>query len=289
MYFFLSLIMHSSFFPTSISHVYKFQVKNEGPTCAIMGGTHGNEPCGIQLVDWLRSSFLTEHQLQHGTLYVILGNPLATAKGTRFIDCDLNRQFDPASMGAGYEAQRATELKTILSKLDYFLDIHSTSSKSVPMICSANTFKHLHLCRSLPVEYITTGWLGRNQGLATDEFVDACDGIGITVECGSHLDASAFDIAKQAALIFLHQLGCIEYDVTSCTNPKHIDLFNSIYPKTEHFQFTVPSESFYSLKKGDVYAHDGLSEYRAPEDCVMVMPAAIPRVGEEACYLGRAF
>jgi succinylglutamate desuccinylase/GNAT superfamily N-acetyltransferase len=59
---------------------------------AVVGGTHGNERLGIELVKhWQRDPT----QLHRSTLLVtpILANPPAIVKNVRFIDTDLNRQF----------------------------------------------------------------------------------------------------------------------------------------------------------------------------------------------------
>ncbi len=61
---------------------------------AIVGGTHGNEFSGIYaLKQWqantsitTRDSFSTEH---------VFANPSAYHANKRYLDCDLNRQFDP--------------------------------------------------------------------------------------------------------------------------------------------------------------------------------------------------
>ncbi|MGZ7395418.1 hypothetical protein ACXWSU_09255, partial [Streptococcus pyogenes] len=80
---------------------------------AIVGGTHGNEFSGIYaLKQWqqnsetvTRSSFSTE---------LFFANPCAYQANKRYLDCDLNRQFDPKLLAdqslANYEQSRAKVL-----------------------------------------------------------------------------------------------------------------------------------------------------------------------------------
>lgn len=65
---------------------------------AIFGGTHGNELSGVLLVrHWEEDGA----EVQRAGLQVkpFIANPRAVEKGSRYIDCDLNRVFDPAQLG----------------------------------------------------------------------------------------------------------------------------------------------------------------------------------------------
>ncbi|WP_017301157.1 aspartoacylase [Nodosilinea nodulosa] len=103
---------------------------------AIVGGTHGNELIGVQLVKKFgqrpdlvqRSTFSTQ---------VLLGNPQAVAARARYIDRDLNRSFERDRLNdktlAGCEDRRARHLDQAIgptgdAPVDVIVDLHSTTS-----------------------------------------------------------------------------------------------------------------------------------------------------------------
>lgn len=103
---------------------------------AVTGGTHGNELTGVYLVKhWLsqpeavqRESFTTE---------LHLSNPAAISEIRRYIDQDLNRQFNINDLNnaalQGYEQQRAKQLNKLLGpkenpRIDFIIDLHTTTA-----------------------------------------------------------------------------------------------------------------------------------------------------------------
>ena len=106
---------------------------------AVTGGTHGNEPNGVELARHLqrhpelaaRGSFDTT---------VLITNPAAVAKSVRYVEEDLNRCFlqkDLADDGrSSLEAVRARELNAILGPkgtpdaTDYIIDLHNTTANT---------------------------------------------------------------------------------------------------------------------------------------------------------------
>lgn len=103
---------------------------------AITGGTHGNELTGVHLIKhWSkspeavkRSSFETE---------VHLANPKANEEVRRYIDQDLNRQFNVRDLNnpdlQGCEQQRAKTLNSLLGpkedpRIDFVIDLHTTTA-----------------------------------------------------------------------------------------------------------------------------------------------------------------
>ncbi|WBA19502.1 aspartoacylase [Salinivibrio kushneri] len=109
---------------------------------AIVGGTHGNEFSGIYaLKQWqsnpaitARDSFSTEH---------VFANPSAYSANKRYVDCDLNRQFDPKLLAdyslANYEQSRAKALNQQLGpkgdpRVDFIIDLHNTTSNMGPTL-----------------------------------------------------------------------------------------------------------------------------------------------------------
>ncbi|XP_044106204.1 aspartoacylase-like [Neovison vison] len=116
-------------------HVTKDPIKK----VAIFGGTHGNELTGVFLVKhWLENG--TEIQRTGLEVKPFITNPRAVKKCTRYINCDLNRVFDPENLGKTmskdlpYEVRRAQEIKHLFGpkdnedSYDIIFDLHNTTS-----------------------------------------------------------------------------------------------------------------------------------------------------------------
>ena len=118
---------------------------------AIVGGTHGNERIGIELIrQWTadrtaleRSTFKTS---------VMIGNPIATKANRRYCDADMNRQFSkkdiadrteqsktipPTASLVSAESLHAISLNELLGpkgaineqfECDFIIDLHSSNS-----------------------------------------------------------------------------------------------------------------------------------------------------------------
>jgi len=156
--------------PSNIWHV---KGKNQdGPNVVILGGTHGNERTGIELVTFLmrtlgipegRSGESIERDDVRGNLFLGFGNPEAIAKNTRYADAnrkqDLNRCFAAdllADLSLDFaDLRRARELVPLFQQTDLLLDIHATSSPSPPFVCCSLEAPGLRdLCRRIPTTHV---------------------------------------------------------------------------------------------------------------------------------------
>ncbi len=186
-------------------------------TVTILGGVHGNELVGIQVVRKL------VEKLQSGALYVdnpnaelivAIGNPLAVEKNARGSEAgqDLNRSFSCDLLESfneqcsSYEANRALVLAPLLRRTDVLVDLHATNKPSEPFIRIAGrcTKRHMDIASwfvNLPGSEETDK--GRTKLLVdpnhvigsrmstTDEFVNSFGGFGICVETGEATDKRA--------------------------------------------------------------------------------------------------
>lgn len=85
----------------------------------VIGGMHGNEPLGIEVVKQLALR-------KFKNIDTILANKQAITKNTRFIKTDLNRTF-PGKLGdSNYETNRAAEIVKLCKKYDVVFDFHNT-------------------------------------------------------------------------------------------------------------------------------------------------------------------
>lgn len=85
----------------------------------VIGGMHGNETLGIDLVKNLQNNPLQN-------VSCVLANTEAIAANKRFTGEDLNRSFPGKTSGKTYEQRRAAELLKICEKYDVVLDFHNT-------------------------------------------------------------------------------------------------------------------------------------------------------------------
>ncbi len=98
----------------------------------VMGGTHGNEWGGIQLVKNWRAQTPAEWQDYPFEVILRLANPDAVRHNRRYLDQDLNRSFratdlsDPSQQNR--EMQRARSLQPDLQQVDFLLDLHNTTA-----------------------------------------------------------------------------------------------------------------------------------------------------------------
>lgn len=94
------------------------------PIVVIIGCVHGNELLGKRVITAL-------HKLKiiKGTLITVIANPLALKNKKRFIDVDLNRCF-PGKRKGGIEEKIAYYLTKKIRKVNYVIDIHSTTANT---------------------------------------------------------------------------------------------------------------------------------------------------------------
>ena len=124
----------------------KIEGHKKGPTMVFFGGIHGNETAGVFALNHVFGELNAKHI--SGTLYAITGNTEALRQNKRYLNHDLNRLWFQERIE---EIQGKTQLKTeeaellelfkiIHDILDtetgpfYFIDFHTTSSKTIPFI-----------------------------------------------------------------------------------------------------------------------------------------------------------
>lgn len=92
---------------------------------ALVGGTHGNEPIGREVVSIIEE----EDRDFQNEVQCFFGNPRAISMQKRYVDCDLNRAFGKNGVRKGYEKQRAQELESeIRGSFDFCIDLHTTTT-----------------------------------------------------------------------------------------------------------------------------------------------------------------
>lgn len=122
---------------------------------ALVGGTHGNETSGIQLIkNWQKHGIPEQFQALNISLHI--ANQAALNANVRFVEEDLNRQFTLDGLASSNSSKEAILAKAINAELgpkgasntDFVIDIHNTTSEmgAALIILEADEF-HVQLAR----------------------------------------------------------------------------------------------------------------------------------------------
>lgn len=194
----------------------------------ILGGIHGNELVGVEIIKWLQGILSSSppslfHNMT-GELMIGLGNPNAINLNKRATSNqeDLNRCFTTVSEettknelnNLSYEKQRALEIRPILNATSILIDIHATNKPSPPFIrIAGNKFTEDH---KRVINYFSNSniilrdinyTIGNGLISTTDEFVgnNNKNGIGICYEVGQASDMSCMNNVKKEIKLFLEK------------------------------------------------------------------------------------
>lgn len=185
--------------------------KQEGPTIVYFAGIHGNETAGVFA---LKNVFSTINPEQvKGTIYGILGNLKALENHQRYIDQDLNRIWLDVNLNAlekrsnlNTEENEQVELFRLLRGIlshsttpYYFIDLHTTSSKTLPFITINDAIINRKFSRHFPVPIV----LGIEEHLEGPllSYINQLGYVSLGFESGQHDEFSA--ISNNIAFIFL--------------------------------------------------------------------------------------
>ena len=281
-----------------------------GPSVAILGGTHGDELTGIEVVKHFLHTFGIEDCSRgievskeiKGELLLIFGNPKAIAlrqRGTTegrdlnryFIDEDLQRE---PSTEDPYDLVRARELAPLLASADFVFDIHATSAESPPFIvCGNDSSKHREIFQIFPVEYILMDLynvLAMDEGLkhraTADAYVEQCGGVAIGYETGKEDDLSrVIDIVQEMNRALQH-VGIFEREaikIHETVSQQLYTLTHSIQAKDSYFKYVQGMDSGWQLvQKGQIIGHylNGENEC-APEQGMLLFPKSPHKIKKD--------
>lgn len=233
--------------------------KNYGPILLLVGGVHGNEPAGIQAIHetLLQLSYMEDHV--QGSIYGIRGNLQALEQKRRYIDRDLNRvwSMDP-------QIQRdttAAEHREFLAIREFIhdikshqgdrhlilLDLHTTSSESLPFILCSNDPRNRRLVKPIPVPTIF-GVENRIKG-TLNNYLDDLGDSAIVFEAGRHDDP--FSVMYHKSIIQLMLVG------TGLVNQADLgdfeDMVGSLYHHCRSMQFIFEIMFRYGIKPGEQF------------------------------------
>jgi succinylglutamate desuccinylase len=260
-----------------IPGVVRFSGEQPGPALVILGGIHGNEPCGVYAVEKLLAMLTGgELILTCGTLTLITANTEALKQNVRFVVANLNRLFkDNSSVVDCAEVRRAEELKPLLAKAAYVLDLHSTSQPSPPFIVCEEGDRSF--AERLGVDWIVTGWAALDPALEGDTCTWASKhgAQAVTLECGQHNDPTAPEFAFAAAMRALSGLGMVSvpHAKEPSQSPNVIKLYHAHILTRPDFAYSRSYRGFAPIAEGECIGSDSQGEYCAPRAGRIIFPA----------------
>lgn len=310
-----------------VSH--RYQAMRPGTALMITGAVHGNETCGTQAIRRLIAALDSgEIVLSSGSLTLVpVCNPLAYARKERHGDRNLNRRLIPTEQAQEFEDHVANWLCPLMAQHDVLLDLHSFRGEGQPFVLvgpennlgKLEPFRHatpeLALAMRLGVRRLVDGWLSTYDkgmarrraalppdasalqiadadtsfGIGTTEYMRSVGGYAMTLECGSHDDPAAPEVAWNAIRRTLDWLGLTSGEpVPADTGMEALHLEEVIDKRNKADRFVRTWASFDMVSAGELIGiHADGTEVRAPFDGRIVFPDPGAEAGEEWFYLAR--
>ena len=219
------------------------------PEVAVVGGIHGDEPCGARAVERLLDADLAPER----PVRLIVANEAALDAGERYLDADLNRAFPGNPDAAAREVRLAAELLDALAGCTT-LAIHSTQSYAEPfaVIDSMDEVTRA-VAPHLPVDAV----------IQTDAFTEGRlieHPHTLEVEAGLQGSERAADNAYWLARAFLAATGAISApgadDVIDAGGREDVSVFRlrERIPKPEAEAYEVFARNFERVEAGERFA-----------------------------------
>ncbi|MCH2158009.1 MAG: aspartoacylase [Oleiphilaceae bacterium] len=268
----------------------------------IVGGTHGNERTGVQLIRRLQVS-PTELERNHFVAKTLLANQLAMANNRRYLDQDLNRCFSEellSNIPENREQSRAKEIneqfgpKGPNTQTDWIIDLHTTTANmGITLIVQQNDPLALDMALYVQKQLPGAVIFYEDNAPTTNSFLCSIAKHGFLIEVGpvaqGLLRWDAFEHTRQAlshALDFIDlqlsgqlSLPSIrEADVFQFTEKLHLprdesgEIIGMIHPQLQDQDYCQlsPGEPIFILDTGETV----LFEYHEPVYVAFVNEAA---------------
>ncbi len=291
---------------TGVPFFWSFAAEAPGPHVMVTAVVHGNELCGALVLDRLLTAGLrpVRGRLTLGFCNVAAHLAFDPAYPTlsRFVDEDLNRVWDAATLNgarSSVELARARAIRPLLDTADLLLDIHSMQNPTEPLVLAGACQKGLDLARRVGFPATIVVDAGHAAGARMRDygfFHDPGDPrAALLVECGQHWARSSETVALQTTLRFLLAAGTVEPSaVRDWLGPpprpqRVVQVTQPVTVRHASFAFVAPYVGMETIPRaGTVIAHDGGEPITTPyDDCVLIMPSRRLAVGQTAVRLGR--
>jgi succinylglutamate desuccinylase len=213
------------------------------PEVAIVGGIHGDEPCGRTAVEALLAADPDVEQ----PVKLIVANEAAISEGVRYVEEDLNRAFPGSPDAETHEGRLAHELLTEIRGC-HVLSLHSTRSYPAPFALVEEMNGHARsICPYLSVEAVVeTAQYSEGRLISYPNVVE--------VECGLQRSAAAAVNAESLVREFLVATGVLSGETEGRRHhPLSVFRLEKQLPKPEAERYEVFVENFERVAEGEPY------------------------------------
>ncbi len=276
-----------------------------GPVIGLTVMTHGNEPSGLAMYHYFRHIYGLDKKLQRGVVYFILNNVKAAEQYLRaatrgddeakrraqFVDINMNRLPSRAlarSHDRRYEIRRARELRPIWGKLEYALDIHSTTESTRPMII-ALARSGIKAISRFPIKTVITNIDAVQAGRPACYFYGKERAVVYAIETGGHELKSSFRCAITCGKTFLALLGLIPRGkLAKRKGQVKYRVFDSVWFPNGSYELARKLKNFQPIPKGTILARGDKKPIVAETNCYALMPPRTKKpatVTEEVLFL----
>jgi len=297
--------------PTTVNRIIKkFEGETKGITVVIFAGIHGNENSGIFALQEVFKKIET-YQI-NGTIYGISGNLKALAQNKRFIDEDLNRIWTFEKLGKLFrkkefntEEKEQSELFGLLKEIlsdnpgpFYFIDLHTTSSKTLPFITINDALINRRFSKQFPVPIV----LGIEEYLNGPllSYINQLGYVSVGFESGQHDELNSISNHISFIYLLLVYTRIIKkeeitefktyFDSLKKASKNNSDIFEVIHlhkiKEKEVFKMQNGFHSFQSIKKGTFIATSNGKELIADKNGFLFMPL-YQEIGEDGYFIIR--
>lgn len=246
-----------------------WQLGEGTPAVAVVGGIHGDEPCGQRAIE----RFVADDPDVERPVKLIVANEEAAERGVRYIDEDLNRVYPGDPDADSHEQRLAHNLRQELTDCTT-LSLHSTKSFSEPFaIVSWVDEIAQAIVPRLPV-----GKLVESGPFSTGRFIEQAH--TLEVECGLQGTDAAADNAYWLIRAFLAATNVLPEPTTDdrihSRSPDSIEVFRlkDRIGKPPAEQYEVRAHNFERVDAGEVFALADGEEFTAEERFYPVLMSA---------------
>lgn len=283
-----------------------------GPLVLVSGGMHGNEPGGVIGIRRVLARLHAERPVVNGRVVGLAGNVGALRNGRRYIDRDLNRQWDPPALdklgtigahGFAEDIEQLELLDDFAREIEraqgpvMLLDLHSFSAPGVPFIVTCDRPDNLELATQLLLPSIA-GLERAIPGTTLDWFMHRGHR-ALGVEGGQHTDPMTAAVHEASIWVVLVAIGILaEEDVPDLDHHRAVlDRAASGMPQQVTVTYRhgiTPDDAFrmnpgfcnlQAIEEGQVLAIDARGEVRAPHAGWILLPLYQP-VGNDGFFIG---
>jgi succinylglutamate desuccinylase len=285
-----------------------FKGKEVGPTVVFFAGIHGNEKAGVHALNKIAKDL--DNKDINGNVYGVLGNIKGLESGKRFVDKDLNRLwYKEQIISLNSKSKLNTEekeqkelfqfLKNLLQKHEtpiYFIDLHTTSSKTLPFITINDAMINRKFSKLFPVPII----LGIEEYLKGPllSYINQLGYVSLGFEAGQHDDVEAIQNCISFIYLTLIYTRCIDsrlatnlplyYKQLQQNSKNLMDFFEVAYlyriKNNDTFKMLPNFESFQPIKKGDKLAKNQNTLITSEHNGRLFMPL-YQKQGQEGYFI----